>query len=219
MDMFMDKLAQKMTAQEIIRANTAADTEELNRLRNQIAEYNECLTKLQRLIDDGSEKLRMIQMSGAASEGLMEDSFEKISDLLRQDMAEMTERLDGMNKLVEEKLSASNESVLAALAGLETKLQEYDGKLEEKADATLPERQGDMEESVHKECVKVYRNVQAVVLAESEKQKEAIASSVSVMSNVGKKVGTVLKISVAALIFSMLSIALQVFNMLDLLPF
>ena len=30
MDMFMDKLAQKLNAQEIIKANTAADTEELN---------------------------------------------------------------------------------------------------------------------------------------------------------------------------------------------
>ena len=36
MDMFMDKLAQKLTAQEIIKANTAAETEELNRLRDQI---------------------------------------------------------------------------------------------------------------------------------------------------------------------------------------
>ena len=46
MDMFMDKLAQKLTAQEIIKANTAADVEELNKLKNQIAEYNECLAKL-----------------------------------------------------------------------------------------------------------------------------------------------------------------------------
>ena len=38
MDMFMDKLAQKLTAQEIIKANTAADVEELNKLKNQIAE-------------------------------------------------------------------------------------------------------------------------------------------------------------------------------------
>ena len=61
MDMFMDKLAQKLTAQEIIRANTAADVEELNKLKNQIAEYNECLAKLQKLIDDGAGKLAEIR--------------------------------------------------------------------------------------------------------------------------------------------------------------
>ena len=56
MDMFMDKLAQKLNAQEIIRANTAADAEEMNKLKNQIAEYNECLTKLQQLIEEGKQK-------------------------------------------------------------------------------------------------------------------------------------------------------------------
>ena len=53
MDMFMDKLAQKLTAQEMIKANTAADTEELNRLKSRVAAYNECLEKLQKLIDEG----------------------------------------------------------------------------------------------------------------------------------------------------------------------
>lgn len=219
MDMFMDKLAQKLTAQEIIRANTAADTEELNRLRNRIAEYNECLTKLQRLIDDGSEKLRAIQAGNAALDGSMEDNIEKVGDSLRQEMSKMMECLDNLNKSVEERLSVSNEPVLTALTGLQAKLQELDGKLEEKTDAMLPERQDDIEESVHKECVKVYRNVQAVVLAESEKQKEAVAASASGTANVGKKVGAVLKVSVAALIFSMFGIALQILGMLGLLPF
>ena len=223
MDMFMDKLAQKLTAQEIIRANTAADTEELNRLRNQIAEYNECLTKLQRLIDDGSEKLRTIQESGAALDVSLEENIEKAGASFRQDMSEMMERLDGVGKSVEEKLSASNEPLLAALTGLESSLQEklkqLDGKLDERADGQLSEKQGSVEENVHKECVKVYRNVQAVVLAESEKQKEAIAGSVSGTADVGKKVGTVLKVSVAALIFSVLGIALQVLGMLGILSF
>ena len=61
MDMFMDKLAQKLTAQEIIKANTAADVEELNRLKNQIAEYNECVTRLQKLIDDGFGKVAEVR--------------------------------------------------------------------------------------------------------------------------------------------------------------
>ena len=43
MDMFMDKLAQKLTAQEIIKANTAADTEELNKLKGQVKDYSACL--------------------------------------------------------------------------------------------------------------------------------------------------------------------------------
>ena len=65
MDIFVDKLAQRATAQEIIKANTAADVEELNRLKNQVVEYNECLTRLQALIDDGSGKLEKMQIGRA----------------------------------------------------------------------------------------------------------------------------------------------------------
>lgn len=222
MDMFMDKLAQKLTAQEIIRANTAADTEELNRLRNQIAEYNDCLTKLQKLIDDGIEKFQAVQTGNAESD--VEGSIEKIGLSLQQNMSELTKHLEELDK----KLAAANDPVLEAMTGLEKslqeKLQQFDSKLEERldskaeeqADSQLTEKLNVMDENVHKECVKVYRNVQAVILEESGKQREAVSSS---SSGIGKKVGTVLKVSVFALIFAILGIALQVLGMLNILPF
>lgn len=231
MDMFMDKLAQKLTAQEIIKANTAADTEELNRLRNQIAEYNECLTKLQKLIDEGAEKL---QAGNAEIGGLVGENIERIGNTLRQDMSELEghleeldkrfdERLEGMDKSAEEKLAASNKAVLDALTDMENalkeKLRQFDDKLEEKTDEQLAEKLSTMDDNVHKECVKVYRNVQAVILAESEKQREAISESVAGSANLGKRVSAVLKVSVAALLFSIFSIVLQVLGMLNLLPF
>ena len=43
MDNFMDTLAQKFTVGEVIRANTVAEERELNRLREQVAEYERCL--------------------------------------------------------------------------------------------------------------------------------------------------------------------------------
>ena len=220
MDMFMDKLAQKLTAQEIIRANTAADTEELNRLRNQIAEYNDCLTKLQKLIDEGTEKFQAFQTGGLELDDLMEDNIGKVSAALRQDVSELTERLEELDT----KLGASNEPVLNALTGLEKslqeKLQQFDSKLgEQQEDGQLTEKLNAVDENVHKECVKVYRNVQAVILAESEKQREAVSNSVSGVTGIGKKVRAVLTVSVLALIISSLSVALQVLGMLNLLPF
>lgn len=217
MDMFMDKLAQKLTAQEIIRANSAADTEELNRLRNQIAEYNDCLTKLQKLIDDGTEKFQAVQMGNAESD--LKGDIGKINLSLQQNMSELTKHLGELDK----KLAVVNDPVLEAMTGLENslqeKLQQFDGKLEEQADGQLTEKLNVMEEYIHKECVKVYRNVQAVILEESQKQKEAVSNSSSETNSIGKKVGTVLKISVLALVFSILGIALQVLGMLNILPF
>lgn len=217
MDMFMDKLAQKMTAQEIIRANTAADTEELNRLRNQIAEYNDCLAKLRRLIDDGTEKFQAVQTGKAELD--IEGNIRKLSLSLQQNMTELAERLEELDK----KLAAANDPVLEAMTGLEKslqeKLQQFDSKLEEQAYGQLTDKLSVMDENVHKECVKVYRNVQAVILEESQKQREAISSSSSEANGIRKKVGTVLKVSVWALIFSILGIALQVLGMLNILPF
>ena len=39
MDTFMDKLAQKLNAQEMIKANSAADAEEMDQLKSQLREY------------------------------------------------------------------------------------------------------------------------------------------------------------------------------------
>ena len=42
MDNFMDKIAQKLGAQEAIRANAAADAAQIERLEAQVAEYDAC---------------------------------------------------------------------------------------------------------------------------------------------------------------------------------
>ena len=79
MDMFMDRLPQKLTAQDIIKANTAADTEELKNLRNQIAVYNECLERLQRLIREGEARLAGArQIDNSDVRYLVEESISKI---------------------------------------------------------------------------------------------------------------------------------------------
>ena len=49
MDNFIDKLAQKFTAGEVIRANQAAEEQELRRLRQQVAEYENCLQEMRKL--------------------------------------------------------------------------------------------------------------------------------------------------------------------------
>lgn len=86
MDTFMDKLAQKLTAQEMIQANTAADTKEMNRLKAQLEEYNKCLEKLQRLIEDGSTKLSQAKVDGGEINRLVEESIAKYRNLNRMQL-------------------------------------------------------------------------------------------------------------------------------------
>ncbi len=274
MDMFMDKLAQKLNAQEIIRANTAADTEELNRLKNQVAEYNECLKRLRSLIDEGTEKLRGAQTGGESVERLVAESLEKLQSV-RQDntgleelgkkleelgtklegrLAELESRMDRQPgelagkldelggkidrqpeelgkklSVLEGKIAGQPEEFGRRLLELEKRLVQSGGssrelrasleRLEQNVTERLDGTTAAVDESIHKECVKVYRNVQAVVMEESEKQAKTVGSAMEEVGATGKKLGTILGISVVALIISLTGVVIQVLNLLHIIDF
>lgn len=230
MDMFMDKLAQKLTAQEIIKANTAADTEELNRLKNQVADYNDCLTKLQKLIEEGTAKLSGAQaVNGSEINRLVEESISKIKELGRDTAAleeirkALEERLDAMDKSVSGRLDAMDKAVSEQAAVIDKTLSEKMGILEEKlesgSDEKMLERMNEAEENVHKECVKVYRNVQAVVVEESGKQNALLEETSAGIKSYDGKLKIILGISVIAFITSLVGTILQVLSALNIHPF
>lgn len=206
MDMFMDKLAQKLTAQEIIKANTAADTEEMNKLKNQIAEYNECLLRLKTLLEDGEAALRSSKEDSKTAACLVEESIKKIQDIQSE--------IAGL-KALEERLERLEIDNLERKKNTEY-LAETFGELEKNVQDKLAAASTAMDENVHKECVKVYRNVQAVVVEESGKQTKAEEETRSAVTAAGGKIGVVLGISVAALFFSLAGVVLQILNALNI---
>lgn len=243
MDMFMDKLAQKLTAQEIIKANTAADVEELNKLKNQIAEYNECLAKMQKLIDDGFAKFSGIRTGEEEMARALEEGTQR-SQALHQDveglkelMEQQQERLDRIDRSAAQQMESLGGQVKSLTAGMGTRLEtlagqteslsatvgeridQLCGQLEAQASGGLTQRLDLMEENVHKECVKVYRNVQAVMVEESGRQSEAMSGTKEDVAAVKAKLGAVLGISAAALILSLAGVALQILDGLHMLPF
>lgn len=203
MDTFMDKLAQKLNAQEMIRANSAADAEELGNLRNQIKEYNECLEKLQKLLDDGASKLDGAQVNGAELNRLVQESIEKIQ-VMQQTMQQNADSIDEIDMALEE----WKNSLTALLAEQKESMDSALGAQQEKFDTKLAE----CNENVHKECVKVYRNVQAVVVEEDAKITESVVNSVNGLKG---KLNAILGVSVVALIASVVSIVIQILNMLN----
>lgn len=219
MDIFMDKLAQRATAQEIIKANTAADLEELNRLKNQVGEYNECLARLQKLLEDSSGKLEGMKAEDGEVRRLVQDGLErmkalrKMMDDFRQDQKWAAEQMESLDKKV---VSGIEHSVKA----LEDKVDRLDGLAEGRlTESQLTEKLGVLEENVHKECVKVYRNVQAVVTEESGRQGEALAETKKEISEVRGRIGAVLGFSVAAMVLSLAGVVLQILVRLGVVPF
>jgi len=78
----------------------------------------------------------------------------------------------------------------------------------------LAEKMDNANESIHKECVKVYRNVQAAVVEENGKQTEVLRGSIH---RTRGKIEVVLGISVAALVVSVAGLAFQILLYLNIL--
>lgn len=186
MDTFMDKLAQRFNAQDIIRANSAADTEEMNQLKEKLEEYNACLDKLQKLIADGEARFQALKADNTAEREASAAANQAAAEELKTQVVELKAQLESMS---------------AALSDMEES------------------RKKDMsssDELVHKECVKVYRNVQAVVVEQGEKQQAAGEDMLAKIAQAHAKTKAILGIAITALIISAASLAVQVLNLLNI---
>lgn len=180
MDIFVDKLAQKLTAQDMIKANAAADADEIRKLKNQMEKYNECLAQM---------------------------------EVLNKEMQTVSQRMNKMSELIPELGLMVNENWIPQMNQLmeesRGKIQEFqqDGQAIEELQNNINTRLTETEEFVHKENVKVYRNVQAVVLEEAKKQAEATEEATYLSAG---NIKAILGVSIGALVFSLGSVIFQV---------
>ncbi|MDE7269406.1 MAG: DUF4175 domain-containing protein [Acetatifactor sp.] len=353
MDTFMDRLAQKFTAQEMIKANAAAEAEELNRLREQVQEYTECLDRMQQICaemeraaenakgrvdearldtdglreqlmeiwqnvqtmqqnsagapDDSSQRVlaeqldssqrvlaeqldssqrmlaeqldsmrsaqdaqfdnsqRMLaeQLDGMRSaqdaqfdnsqrmltekfdsmrsaqdaqfanlRGLQADQIEDMRGMQAQQIetirsmqdaqvetikGSIEDQLDGIRSMVKAQISGIKNGQDGQLDGLRSVLDEQNNTMAAKLGEIQTNLESQLEGSndfIHKECVKVYRNVQAVVGEENNKQTDNLEYLIKPMTG---KMKNVFNISMAALVFSLIGVVLQVLNILGII--
>ena len=193
MDNFMDKLAQRFNAQEIIKANSQAEAQELDKLRMQMDAYDECLKEMRRLNlknMEGLEEMHTLvgQMSVLAEKTAA--SMEKDGDGDEEKLEKLTAGLEEIKTVLEEKVAftreetkavgdevsavqievkAVQEEIRAALDEMKTLLGEIN-KITIDHQSKLEIASSDLEDFMHKESVKVYRNVQAVLIEELKNQ-------------------------------------------------
>lgn len=262
MDTFMDKLAQKLTAQEMIKANSAADAEEMKQLKEQVNEYKDCLDKmretgdemsrivsdkiapeLDRLFENSCEKLSSVSIDVEGIDELIQEGSQRMlrisatsTEQIQKISGECSEKLnqavdEGTMKIVQ----AANESlskfenVKIDTAEIEQLISECTRRIQQITDESLAKIQeiqaqnndGELEtlkqlisdkiesgnDFAHRECVKVYRNVQAVISESNDKQNETVNELIKPLKG---KIGGVMSVSIAALIFSVLGVALQI---------
>ncbi len=262
MDSFIDKLAQKFTAQEMITANATADAEELQRIREQVKQYEACLDEMKQVNDStkdvldqfasfnqeareqleqalltGVEKINEAQVPTEGLNELVETSLEKINSIqdntaakqdelqeklyaqlqeLRQQLMEQLETQNVNARSAKEVATAQfralkeqadrqgvtmKELLDAQLNAIKAQSAEQLNMMKEQSDAQsdvkelLDEQKEQITDFVHKENVKVYRNVQAAVVEELNKQTEMLTLKLEVLLAKNKTLTTLTFIS------------------------
>ena len=147
MDTFIDKLAQKRNAQEMIRANMSAEAEKMEQMQNQMKAYDELMQEIRQVNLKTAENVSEVQNA-------LRECIGKLEEMQVKDKAER----DAENA---HKEAAEQERTAERAKAQEQVLLQLKELLEEKF------RQSD--DFLHKENVKVYRNVQAAVTEEMNK--------------------------------------------------
>lgn len=251
MDNFIDRLAQKFTAGEVIRANSAAEERELKRLREQVAEYEKCLQEMRKiqmtntqtaqnlhdLMVESTESFRKLAKESTESVQKFTTESTETFQKLTSESAETLQKLTGESAETLQKLTAESVAKISAIQ-LETDVQKAEAKksvetavmtmeqMEEKVvkmqetvaqlTEALEKNQKEVAEwfkqaddFLHKENVKVYRNVQAVVVDEVGNKADAIMKAQEETTKKSNK--PVLIFAVLGFIAAAASLGIQIF--------
>lgn len=150
MDSYLDKVSQRKNAQEMIAANYMAEAEEKERITAQLAEYEKIFEEIRKC------SLQSLENAEKVKE-LLAVSMEKIEEVQREDglktVEEQRKLMEAQKEQIEELFAAQKTAVEEMLQAS----QEFD----------------------HKEAVKVYRNVQAVLEESAAKQTREITEAVT----------------------------------------
>lgn len=142
----------------------------------------------------------------------------------------MTDQVSVLGQALGDRLEEAGRSVGDRVASLDKSLGErltrqqelFSGTVGEKIDslgeqnsALMEEKLSALEEAVHRECVKVYRNVQAVITEEGGKQSAALDEAGTGTISLKGRLGAVLGISVLSAIFSLAALVMQILGRLN----
>ncbi len=311
MDNFMDKLAKRFNAGEIIKANAQAEARDMKRMQERTAEYErlmqemrrlnlknvEVTEQVQQLIKCGIEQIEGYGNAGELLEGKIDQTDELIkeeaqslktaAEAAREEVQALCEdvsklsvkadeglsgvsgRLDEIERAVGDQFRQNQQAVYAAIKELEDKvagtsgveasfeqaferletaaaadryateegLREVSGLVRQMEESlrqneealktvreilvatrmSVEEGQKRLEEHVHKENVRVYRNVQAVITDEATKKARELNTRLDQLESSAKKNGGVRPLLIITFLLALASVGLQVAQILQLL--
>ncbi|MCR4787339.1 MAG: hypothetical protein K5888_02015 [Lachnospiraceae bacterium] len=211
MDNFMERITNRFSANDIIRANLQADADELDGAKEQLAVFEDQMEKVDTALSDLRQiNLKNIETAQEIS-NMTKDSTERInkafSDMQTESVSRIKETSDlsiaGINKTVEESLAKISE---IQNDDIEKSVKDGINEIIEK----LGEMRSQMEEASHIDHVKIYRNVQASFVEELSKQATEIKAET-------RKKGAIIPLLIITMIASLGSLAVTVLHILGIL--
>ena len=153
MDNFMDKLAEKYNAQDMIRANSQAETAQMQSLQDQVEAYEAVLQEMRKLnyknteltekmyalVDESIEKVRTLQIEAAAGDVSTAEVSREMSDAVNRAVSEAMSSMDEtMARTLGEKLQLPADELRQSNAQMEemaAALRQSNAQMEEAAAA------------------------------------------------------------------------------------
>lgn len=201
MDLFIDKFAQRKNAQELIKANYMAETEENERLSAQVAACDEAL-----------QEVRKVSLQSLANA----DRTKEVLDTVMQKLSE-----------VQKADPDAQQKVIDSIAEIKTAVDEFAAKQDSKLEQALAQLSQQMQEQMnelfknaedfnHKEAVKVYRNVQAVLEEQLAKQSQDNAEKMTQIMEQKKLGKGILPVCILTFVAALANITLVVLQILGI---
>ena len=208
MDNFMDEIVQKFTPQEMIRANAAADAAEIESLE-QMEKYDDCLQEMRQVNLKNIETAQDVQQLadkmgqhlGKTAGEVEAASVSKIKETSDLSMAGIQKAIDeSLAKIAEIKEHADNTQQIAEMVN----------ELQDKTENVIK----NLEDFLHTDNVKVYRNVQASMVEELDRRTGELKEE---LQKTQKKSGILFPLVLITMILSALNLIVAVLGLLGIL--
>ncbi len=176
MDIYNNSYAQRRNAQDMITANAMAEAEERERLAAKLTGYEGLLQEIRKCSLQNLENAEKVKELTATAIQRMGETQKK------EEAPEMKEAVEEIKKLLEEQRVREQEyaeSRAAQVAEIRDLMEGQKQQVKEELEGFMKQQEEKMqslEDFTHKESVKVYRNVQAVLEENTAKQTKEIAT-------------------------------------------
>lgn len=219
MDNFMDKVTQKLNSQEIIKANAAADAAALENLEKQLTlfkeqmeKYDACLQEMRKLNLKNIESAQGVHELAKKANDTLDHAAGEVEAVSVSKIKETSDiSIAGINQLLNESLAKISDirENSEALEKASADMNESMNGLQEK----LEGRFTNMEDYMHTDNVKVYRNVQAAMIEELKKQTAELKEEQEKTAKNGK---VMLPFMIITMAVAIVNLAVTIASMLGL---